>query len=90
MTSRPHPLTPAEALELTRPTEPWLSCEDCFDLSDRYAETLLADPGTTEMPEMLVHLRACAACAEEAESLIRLVAADTGVDPAPALARLGA
>jgi hypothetical protein len=35
-----------------------------------------------------VHLRGCAACAEETESLVRLVASDLGVDPAAALARL--
>jgi len=88
MTSTPRPLTPDDVQALTLPTEPWLSCEDCFDLADRYAEALVEDPGTRALPEMLVHLHACAACAEEAESLIRLVAADAGVDPAPALARL--
>ena len=88
MTSTPRPLTPDDVQALTLPTEPWLSCEDCFALADRYAEALVEDPGTAQLPEMLVHLRACAACAEEAESLVRLVATDVGVDPASALARL--
>ena len=90
MTSRPPRLTSAEAVELTLPTEPWLSCDECFDLSDRFAELVLRRPDTAELPEMFVHLRACAACAEEAESLIRLVAEDTGEDPQPALDRLRA
>ena len=73
---------------LTLDTEPWLSCEDCFALADRYAEALVEDPGTAQLPEMLVHLRACAACAEEAESLLLLVARQDGRDPGPAVARL--
>ena len=88
MTSTPRPLTPDDVRALTMPTEPWLSCEDCFALADRYAEALVEDPGTAQLPEMLVHLRACVACAEETESLVRLVASDLGVDPDPALARL--
>ena len=88
MTSTPRHLTPEQARALTLSSEPWLSCDDCFALSDRYAEALLDDPQTRELPEMLVHLRACPACAEEAESLVRLVASDLGLDPAPALARL--
>ncbi|WP_076264199.1 hypothetical protein [Intrasporangium flavum] len=88
MTSTPRPLTPDEVRALTLPTEPWLSCEDCFALADRYAEALVEDPGTGQLPEMLVHLHACSACNEEAESLVRLIASDVGVDPAPALARL--
>lgn len=88
MTSSPRRLTSTEVHQLTLPTEPWLSCEDCFELADRFAEELLAHPDTTQLPEMLVHLRACPACAEETESLILLVSADGGVDPRPALDRL--
>ena len=58
---------------LTLDTEPWLSCEDCFALMDVYVETLLADPDTSAMPQMRVHLSGCPACAEEAESLLELV-----------------
>jgi hypothetical protein len=88
MTSTPRRLTPDDARALSLDTEPWLSCEDCFDLADRYAEALVEHPQTRQLPEMLVHLRGCAACAEETESLVRLVASDLGVDPAAALARL--
>lgn len=63
--------------DLTLDTEPWLSCEDCFTLMDVYVETVLADPRTTAMPQMRVHLAGCPACAEEAESLRELVAAET-------------
>ena len=73
---------------LTLSTEPWLSCEDCFDLSDEFAELLLSDAGTQAMGPMFVHLRACPACAEEAESLVVLVAEEEEIDPAAALRRL--
>jgi hypothetical protein len=73
---------------LTLPTDPWLSCEECFELSDEFAELVLADPETTSMTSMFVHLRACPACAEEAESLVSLLAQTQGQDPASALARL--
>ncbi|EWT01490.1 hypothetical protein N865_10105 [Intrasporangium oryzae NRRL B-24470] len=88
MTPDPRRLTSTDAQRLIMPTDPWLSCEDCFELTDRFAEELLAHPDTTHLPEMLVHLHACAACAEEAESLIVLLAADVGADPAAALDRL--
>jgi hypothetical protein len=58
---------------LTLDTEPWLSCDDCFDLLDEYAERRRADPGYAH-PAMDIHLVACPACAEEAESLRDLLA----------------
>lgn len=88
MTEQPHELTPAAARLLTLSTEPWLSCEDCFELMDVYVERLLADPDTRDLPEMRVHLLGCAACAEEAESLLVLVAEQDGRDPGPVLQSL--
>ncbi len=73
---------------LTLPTTPWLSCEQSFDLSDQFAELILAEPDTQAMGAMFVHLRACPACAEEAESLVMLVAEAQGRDATQALARL--
>ena len=73
---------------LTLSTEPWLSCEDCFELSDEFAELVLDDPGTTAMGPMFVHLSACPACAEEAESLVVLLAEEQEIDAADALRRL--
>ena len=80
MTNDRRQLTPEAARLLTLSTEPWLSCEDCFELMDVYVERLLTDPGTRELEAMRVHLRGCAACAEEAESLLRLVAEEDGRD----------
>ena len=90
MTQPRRRLTPEAARLLTLSTEPWLSCEDCFELIDIYVETLLADPDTSDMPALLVHLRGCSACAEEAQSLLALVARQDGCDPAAASARLRA
>lgn len=90
MTEHRHELTPAAARLLTLSTEPWLSCDDCFELMDVYVERLLSDPDTPDLPEMRVHLRGCAACAEEAESLLVLVAEQDGRDPAPILTGLRA
>ncbi|MGH8825373.1 MAG: hypothetical protein ACRDVN_12980 [Jiangellaceae bacterium] len=84
MTANARRLTPAAVHRLVVMTEPWLSCEDCFELMDGYVEARLADPSTAT-PAMDVHLAACQACAEEAESLTVLVAHDDNTDPEPAL-----
>ena len=81
------PLSPQAARRLTLDTEPYLSCDDCFDLVDRYVEALLSDRGH-DTPAMRTHLAGCAACAEEARSLVGLVAEQDGLDPAVALTRL--
>jgi hypothetical protein len=81
------PLSPQTTQRLTLDTEPFLSCDDCFDLVDSYVEALLADPNH-DQPAMRAHLTGCAACAEEARSLLALVAKQDGLDPAPALRRL--
>jgi hypothetical protein len=54
---------------------------------DEYVETLLSDPEMTAMRAMRVHLSGCAACAEEAESLLALVTEDDGSDPGSASRR---
>ena len=72
--TRPGRLTYEAAKLLTLSTEPWLSCEDCFRLMDIYAEAVLRGPAGAHMPSMATHLRGCSACAEEAESLIALLA----------------
>lgn len=74
MTRPSRRLTTRAAHRLTLDTEPFLSCEDCFELMDLYVEGALADPDTTALPQMQVHLAGCPACAEEAESLLELVA----------------
>jgi len=82
------PLSPQAARSLTLDTEPYLSCDDCFEMVDGYVEALLTDP-EHDMPAMRIHLAGCTACAEEAQSLIEIVAAQDGLDPAPAVKRLG-
>lgn len=59
------------------PSEPELSCEECFDRLDRYVELVLAgaDPDG-QVPGMRAHLAGCPACSEDFDSLRDLVAAD--------------
>jgi hypothetical protein len=57
---------------LTVDTEPWLSCDDCFERMDEYVERQLTDPTYVDIA-MGTHLSACAACAEEADSLYHLL-----------------
>ena len=83
---------PTEVLRrLTTDPGPWLSCDDCFRLVDRYVEGLLGDGGEpphTELAAMPAHLAGCSACSEEATTLLLLAAEDAGIDPATALRRL--
>jgi alkylation response protein AidB-like acyl-CoA dehydrogenase len=89
MTRSPKPrsrraFTHATAARLTLAAEPWLSCDDCFEQVDEYVERVLA--GTSgQLPAMRAHLIGCAACGEEARSLLLLAAQDQGIDPAPGL-----
>ncbi|HET7398605.1 MAG TPA: hypothetical protein VFJ94_08790 [Intrasporangium sp.] len=76
MTSPIRGLTPEVVRLLTLDTEPWLSCDDCFALMDRYVEAVLRDPRATTPAGMRAHLDGCPACAEEVESLLQLVAED--------------
>ena len=65
---------------MTLATEPWLSCDACFDFLDVVVETVLARTG--EMSQgFRVHLWGCSVCREEATSLATLVAPDHGLDP---------
>ncbi|HLM07243.1 MAG TPA: hypothetical protein VK402_18850 [Blastococcus sp.] len=88
------PRLPTDAIRrLTIDPGPWLSCDDCFRLVDRYVEGLLvrgAEPVPAELAAMPAHLAGCSACAEEAATLLLLAATEAGIDPAPALERLPA
>jgi chemotaxis methyl-accepting protein methylase len=78
-------LTPDAIDRITLDTEPWLSCDDCFDHLDTVVETVLTRTGS--MTELFrVHLAGCSVCREEAMSLATLVAADHALDPARATA----
>ena len=93
MTSADRRLSPGALDRLTTEPGPWLSCDDCFRLVDRYVEALLtggADASAADLAAMPAHLSGCAACAEEATTLLLLAAGDEDVDPADALRRLTA
>jgi hypothetical protein len=66
---RPHRV--AEALGgLLGPAGPELTCEECFELLDRYVELERAGAGAdAAVPGMRAHLEGCPACAEDRESL---------------------
>jgi hypothetical protein len=85
MTPADRPLTTDALRLLTTDPGPWLSCDDCFRLVDRYVDALLAAPAqppTRELAAMPTHLAGCPACAEEATTLLLLAATDAGRDPA--------
>lgn len=70
-------------------TEPWFSCDDCFEQLDIAIEDALGSTGTLA-EAVRVHLAACPVCHEEAQSLAALVAGDYGLVPAEATAQLNA
>jgi hypothetical protein len=58
------------------PAGPELSCDECFEQLDRYAETELArGDADAAVPGMAAHLRGCPACAEDHDSLLALLRA---------------
>ena len=63
--------------DLVGPTDPELSCDECFELLDAYVELELAGTdAAAEMPLMRAHLRACSACHDDHTSLLALLQAD--------------
>jgi hypothetical protein len=83
----PTPFTPSAVDNLLTNTDPWLSCDDCFEGHDAVIEELLASD-TPPDETFRVHFNACTACLEEARSLATLIAADHGLSPDEALDRL--
>jgi hypothetical protein len=72
----PHsPHTPQRLLaRLLGPAGPELSCDECFELLDRYVERELAgSDADAAIPGMRAHLSGCSACAEDRESLHALL-----------------
>ena len=54
-----------------------VSCEQCFELLDRYVELELGEgEADAAIPGMSEHLEGCPACAEDHDSLRALVAAE--------------
>lgn len=68
-------------------TDPYLSCDDCFDQVDAAIDALLA-AGTPLDPPFRTHLASCGVCHEEALALIELIAPEHGVTREEAVARL--
>ncbi|RIK14469.1 MAG: hypothetical protein DCC50_11145 [Acidobacteria bacterium] len=68
-------LTSDQVASLLLDSAPYLSCDECFERLDAYAEAVLADPRHTDVP-LQVHLSACGVCAQEARSLVELLALD--------------
>ncbi|GMA18643.1 hypothetical protein [Arsenicicoccus piscis] len=83
--SRSPSLSPQVQDRLLLRTEPWLSCEDCFELMDGFAEVLARDgqAGRAGVDlAMELHLRGCPGCFEEVESLVALLREDAAASRA--------
>jgi len=76
MSTTPRPQRPLlagdQVAALLEDTRPWLSCDECFERMDTYAEAAIDDPDHPD-DAMTTHLRGCSACNEEARSLIALL-----------------
>lgn len=68
-------LTDRAVVDLLVDTEPYLSCDHCFERIDRYIEQRLADPEHDD-PQMTTHLAGCGVCSEEAKALEELLRQD--------------
>jgi hypothetical protein len=66
----------------------WLSCDECFRLVDIYVDAGIGDKVGGQFAAMTNHLETCQACREEAQTLVQLAAAESGVDERELFARL--
>jgi hypothetical protein len=56
------------------PAEPEVSCEECFELLDRYVELEVAQADAeATLPGMRAHFEGCPACAEDHDSLLAMM-----------------
>ena len=61
---------------LLGPEGPELTCEQCFDLLDRYVDLEVSGAAADEqVPGMRAHLDGCPACDEDHASLLAFVSA---------------
>ena len=61
---------------LLGPDGPELTCEQCFDLLDRYVDLEVSGAAADEqVPGMRAHLEGCPACDEDHASLLAFVSA---------------
>jgi hypothetical protein len=64
---------------LLGPAEPEVGCDACFEQLDGYVELELAGrDADAAFPGLRAHLQGCPACREEHDSLVALVAGDSG------------
>lgn len=69
-------LTEDAVANLLVDTEPYLSCDECFERIDRYVEQRQRDVSHHDVA-METHLAGCGVCAEEARTLEELLNQDT-------------
>ena len=76
MNNEPRNSRDAELLGLLLgPSDPELTCEECFEQLDRYVELeLRGADADAAVPGMRAHLAGCPACGEDHKSLRALVA----------------
>ena len=59
------------------PTEPELTCDECFENLDRYVELELAGADADAViPGLRPHLQGCPACREDHDSLLAYVSGE--------------
>jgi hypothetical protein len=69
---------------LLGPGEAELTCEECFERLDRYADLQLAGADAdAAVPGMRAHLAGCPACADDLDSLVAFVGGGAVGEPPP-------
>jgi hypothetical protein len=69
-----HPAHEELLARLLGPSGPELTCDECFEMLDRYVELELGRADAdSEVPGMRAHLEGCPACSEEHASLKALI-----------------
>jgi hypothetical protein len=64
---------------LLGPTGPQVTCDECFELLDRYVELEVAGADAdARLPGLRTHLEGCPACHEDHESLRDFVVLQSG------------
>jgi hypothetical protein len=64
---------------LLGPPGPEVTCDECFELLDRYVELERAgEDADAAVPGMSAHLQGCPACSEDHDSLVALLDAEPG------------
>lgn len=89
MTDNVSPWRPDLVVRLTADTEPYLSCDACFDQADIAVEAAMVSQTVLDEP-LRVHLLNCPACYEEVRSLAAIVASEYALSPLQAIARIDA